>query len=192
VLVTSTRPSALAAFGLAWPALGQRHERLVHVAIVGHPGPNQEMPGHDLTYVAHQGLLAPPAMPRTLMADLVGAERAVTAALALLLGRAEGAARHAEVALEAGAAALALPWRHGVTKPDGPLGGRDPFYRLYEAADGYVALAALERRFSERVTSELGVGSVSVDAFARAFRARSTAEWERWAAERDIPLAAVR
>jgi crotonobetainyl-CoA:carnitine CoA-transferase CaiB-like acyl-CoA transferase len=192
LLLTSSRPSALASFGLAWPELGRRHPRLVHVAIVGHPSPHQELAGHDLTYVARQGLLAPPAMPRTLIADLAGAERAVSAALALLLGRAGGTERYAEVALEDGAAALAIPWRHGITTEDGPLGGSSPFYRLYEARQGFVALAALEQRFRERVTSELGVDEVSVEAFARAFRTRPAEEWERWAAELDIPLAAVR
>jgi alpha-methylacyl-CoA racemase len=164
----------------------------VHVAIVGHPAPDQEQAGHDLTYVARQGLLAPPSMPRALMADLAGAERAVSTALALLLGRTQGSERYAEVALEDGAAALALPWRHRLTTDDGPLGGASPFYRLYETSQGFVALAALEQRFRERVTSELGVDEVSVEAFARAFRTRPADEWERRAAELDIPLAAVR
>jgi crotonobetainyl-CoA:carnitine CoA-transferase CaiB-like acyl-CoA transferase len=164
----------------------------VHVAIVGHPAPHQDLAGHDLTYVARQGLLSPPAMPRTLTADLSGAERVVSTALALLLGRAQGAARFAEVALEDGAAAMAIPWHYGLTTEDGPLGGASPFYRLYEAGDGYVALAALEPRFRERVTSGLGVGEATVEAFAGAFRQRSADEWERWADKLDIPLAAVR
>jgi alpha-methylacyl-CoA racemase len=192
LLLTSSRPSALASFGLSWPGLGERHRRLVHVAIVGHPPPHQDLSGHDLTYVARQGLIAPPAMPRTLMADLAGSERVVSTALALLLGRENGAERFAEVALEDGAEAMAVPWRYGLTATDGPLGGSNPFYRLYEASDGFVALAALEGRFRERVTSELGVGEPSVEALARAFRTRPAAEWERWAEELDIPLAAVR
>jgi crotonobetainyl-CoA:carnitine CoA-transferase CaiB-like acyl-CoA transferase len=192
LLLTSSRPAALAEFGLCWPELGHRHPRLVHVAIVGHAAPNQELPGHDLTYAAREGLIEPPAMPRTLMADLVGAEQTVSTALALLLGRAARADRYAEVALEHGAAVLALPWRHRITTADGPLGGANPFYRLYEAERGWVALAALEQRFRERVTSALGIDEVSVEAFARAFRTRPAEDWERWAAELDIPLAAVR
>jgi crotonobetainyl-CoA:carnitine CoA-transferase CaiB-like acyl-CoA transferase len=192
VLLTSSRPSALASFGLVWPDLGRRHPRLVHVAIVGHPDPDQELAGHDLTYVARQGLLEPPSMPRALIADLAGAERAVSTALALLFDRTEDAVRYAEVSLEEAAAVLAIPWRYGITTGDGLLGGASPFYRLYEASDGFVALAALEPRFRERVTSALGVEELSVDAFAAAFRTRGAAEWERWAVELDIPLAAVR
>src|SRR5262249_36279990 len=160
--------------------------------IVGHPSPHQDQSGHDLTYVARQGLVSPPTMPRTLAADLAGAERVVSTALALLVGRAEGAARFAEVALEDGAAAMAIPWRYELTTATGPLGGASPCYRLYEAGEGYVALAALEPRFRERVTSALGVGEASVEAFAGAFKLRSADEWERWADELDIPLAAVR
>ena len=192
LLLTSSRPAALRAFGLSWPELGRRHPRLVHVAIVGHAAPDQEVPGHDLTYAARQGLVAPPAMPRTLMADIMGAEQAVSNALALLLGRAYAADRYAEVALEHGAAVLALPRRHGITTEDGPLGGSNPFYRLYETERGWIAIAALEQRFRERVTSALGIDEASVEALAHAFRARPADEWERWAAELDIPLAAVR
>jgi crotonobetainyl-CoA:carnitine CoA-transferase CaiB-like acyl-CoA transferase len=192
LLFTSSRPSALASFGLGWPDLGRRHPRLVHVAIVGHPEPDQELAGHDLTYVARQGLLQPPSLPRTLIADFAGAERAVSTALALLIDRTEGAVRYAEVSLEEAAAVLAIPWRFGLTTEDGPLGGASPFYRLYEASDGFVALAAPQPGFRERVTSGLGVEELSVDAFAAAFRTRGAAEWERWAAELDIPLAAVR
>src|SRR5215213_6964406 len=75
LLLTSSRPSALARLGLDWPTLHARYPRLCQVAIVGHGAPDQEVPGHDLTYLASAGVLAPPAMPRTLAADLLGAER---------------------------------------------------------------------------------------------------------------------
>ena len=90
LLLTSSRPSALARMGLAWMELERRFPRLVQVAIVGHPAPDQERSGHDLTYVARHGLLSPPALPRTLLADLGGAERAGTADVALVLARESG------------------------------------------------------------------------------------------------------
>ena len=192
VLLTSSRPSALARLGLDGSATTGRHPRLVHVSIVGHAAPHQELAGHDLTYVSRQGLVAPPAMPRTLAADLAGAERAVSTALALLIGRESGGGeRYAEVALEDAAAVLALPYRHGLTTEAGVLGGGSPYYQLYETAGGWVAVAALERRFQERLLEGLRVEHASIAAFATAFRARSAADWERWAAERDIPIAAV-
>ena len=36
------------------------------MAIGGHPAPDDEVPGHDLTYMAMHGLVRPPAMPPTL------------------------------------------------------------------------------------------------------------------------------
>lgn len=194
VLLTSHRPSALARLGLAWSALESRFPQLIQVAIVGHRAPRHEVAGHDLTYLAVQGLLSPPELPRTLIADLGGAERAVSTALALLWSRSrDGATRYAEVALEDAAAAFARPLRHGLTKPGGMLGGGLPAYGLYEADGGWVAVAALEPHFSARLLSELGLPeSAGRHELAEALRARSPAAWEAWAEERDIPLTAVR
>jgi crotonobetainyl-CoA:carnitine CoA-transferase CaiB-like acyl-CoA transferase len=192
VLLTSSRPSALARLGLVWTDLRERHPRLVQVAIVGQAAPAQELAGHDLTYVARHGLVRPPATPQTLVADLGGAERAVTAALALLLARDRGGERYAEVALDDAAAFFALPLRHGLTTSNGPLGGESPFYRLYEADGGWIALAALEPRFRETLLGALDLEEATVEGLAATFGTRSPAEWVRWAEERDLPLAAVR
>jgi len=90
VLLTSSRVSALKRLGLDWESVHREHPGLSHVAITGYPGAQSDRTGHDLTYIAAEGLLAPPAMPRTLMADLAGAERAVSAVLALLVLRERG------------------------------------------------------------------------------------------------------
>jgi len=192
VLLTSSRPSALARIGLARRDLERRHPGLVQVAIVGHAAPDQERAGHDLTYVARHGLVSPPGLPQTLVADVGGAERAATAAVALLFARERGAGgRYVEVALGDAAAFFALPWELGLTRPGGLLGGGFPFYGLYEARGGWVAVAALEPRFRDRLTAGLGVSEATAAAFAAAFRRRTPAEWERWASEYDVPIAAV-
>jgi crotonobetainyl-CoA:carnitine CoA-transferase CaiB-like acyl-CoA transferase len=187
VLITSSRPSALARLGLAWSDLEERYPKLVQVAIVGHAEPDQERAGHDLTYLAPHGLLAPPALPTTLVADLGGAERTATTAVALL----HGGPRYAEVALADAAAFFALPWEHGLTRPGGVLGGGFPFYGFYEAKGGWIAVAALEPRFRERLLEGLGVEEPSHEAFAAAFAERSPDEWERWAGEHDVPITVV-
>lgn len=156
LLLTAQRPSALTRLGLSPAELGRRFPHLAHVAIVGYPAPRQEEPGHDLTYLAEAGLLDPPALPRTLLADLAGAERAVAAALALLLARQRGLPLHpVEVSLAEAASALAEPLRHGLTAPGGLLGGGLPFYRCYPAREGWVAVAALEPHFAQRLLAEL-------------------------------------
>jgi crotonobetainyl-CoA:carnitine CoA-transferase CaiB-like acyl-CoA transferase len=198
VLLTATRPDSLDRLGLGWDALHARHPRLCHVAIVGHASPHAARPGHDLTYQASAGLLAPPHLPRTLLADVAGAERAAGAALALLLARERhGAAGRAEVSLADAAEPFAAPLRHGLTAPGGLLGGGAPAYALHPARDGWVAVGALEPHFRDRLCRELGIDP-SADAPTLAARlrerlaARTADEWEAWAVARDLPLAAVR
>jgi alpha-methylacyl-CoA racemase len=192
VLLTSSRPLALTRLGLDRHDVGDRYPQLVYVAIVGHGEPGEQgRAGHDLTYLAGYGLLSPPSLPRTLVADLAGAERAVTAVCALLLARVRDLEpRYVEVALADAAEAFALPWSHGLTVPGGILGGGLPFYGLYEADGGWIAVAALEPRFRERLVAALGV-EASHEAFAAAFARRAPEEWERWGRELDIPIAAV-
>ncbi|MHB8644904.1 MAG: CoA transferase [Thermomicrobiales bacterium] len=193
LLLTASRPAALARLALDWTRLHARYPRLSQVAIVGHAPPDEERPGHDLTYLAHAGLLNPPMVPRTLFADLAGAERAVSAALALLLGRERGAAPAYEiVALADVAEELAAPLRHGLTEPEGSLGGGEARYTLYHTQEGWLAVAALEPHFRDRLAHELGVEQLDRAALQALFRTRTAAEWEEWGEARDLPLAAVR
>jgi len=193
LLLTSSRPSALARLGLARSELEARFPRLLQVAIVGHGAPRQDVAGHDLTYVAHAGLATPPRLPLTLLADLGGAERAVTAALALLHGRDRGdSTRSAEVALADAADYYAAPLRFGLTTPEGPLGGGSSVYRFYEAKGGWVAVAALEPHFRARLVAELGLDDEAGAPLEERFRERTPSEWEAWAAALDLPLTAVR
>ena len=191
LLITSSRPSALARLGLDPDTLATRHPRLCHVAIVGHPGTEAEVPGHDLTYQAVNGLLSPPAMPSTLIADMAGSERAAQEGIAALLYRERtGTASHREVALSDVAEMMAEPAQRGLTTAGGVLGGGLGVYGLYETKQGWVALAALEPHFAQRAMTELAPDG-SPAAFAQAFLTRTAAEWEQWATERDIPLVAV-
>jgi crotonobetainyl-CoA:carnitine CoA-transferase CaiB-like acyl-CoA transferase len=206
VLVTSTRTRALERLGLGWEALHRRHPRLCHVAVVGHPAPDDDQPGHDLTYQAGLGLLGSrtaghePRMPVVLLADLAGAERAATEAVAALLDRAiTGRGSRREVALSDAAAAMAAPLRHGLTALGGPLGGGHPAYRLYAARQGHVAVACLEPHFLARLLELLelpldttaGAGDL-VERLAAVFATRTASEWEGWGREHDLPLAEVR
>ncbi len=191
LLLTSSRPASLSRLGLDWSTLHQRYPRLCQVAVVGAAGAEADRAGHDLTYQAAAGTLTPPHLPVVLAADLAGAERAVSEALALLLARAAtGSGGYREVALQVSCADLARPRRWGLTAPGGLLGGALPAYRLYAAADGWVALAALEPHFLARTLSRLGVGE-SVAELEAVFATRSAGEWEAFGVAHDIPLAAV-
>lgn len=191
LLLTAYRPSALARLGL--DNVVSDYPMLSHIEIVGHDGEFAETPGHDLTYQAHHATLSPHAMPTVPVVDMIGAERAVTAALLALLDRARtGAGSRRRIVLEDAAVAAGAAVRHGMTGPGAPLGGADPCYGIYETADNnHIALAALEPHFRARVREHLGAAD-DADQLRQIFAGRSAHQWERWAARLDIPLAVLR
>ena len=192
VLVTAQRPAALARLFLSPEDLAKRHPVLCHVGIVGHAPPHDGIAGHDLTYMASLGLVAPGVMPPTLFADMAGAERAVSAALALLVSRhASGRCMSMTVALADAAEALAAPRREGLTAPGALLGGALPGYNLYAARSGWIAVAALEPHFAQRLAQALGLAELTHAALRERFLARDAEDWEAWARERDLPIAAL-
>jgi alpha-methylacyl-CoA racemase len=192
LLLASFRPSALQRLGLDWESLHASHPKLCFVGIVGYSAPYQERTGHDLTYQSDLGLLRPPQMPPTLFIDLAGAERAVSMSLALLnrAGR-RGDAGCAWVSLHECAQDLAAPLKAGLTSSNGILGGAYPLYGFYRANDGWIAIAALEPHFAERLLCELGLKKADRTALERIFLQRKAASWEKWAQDLDLPLVAV-
>jgi crotonobetainyl-CoA:carnitine CoA-transferase CaiB-like acyl-CoA transferase len=192
LLLASFRPSALRRLGLDWENLHARHPRLCFAGIIGYPPPREEQSGHDLTYLADTGLLSPPAMPRSLYVDLAGAQSCVSLALALLLNFLRtGSANCGYVSLHECAEELAQPLAAGLTAPGGALAGGSPFYSIYRASDGWVAVAALEPHFAQRLSSELGCASADRAAMEQVFLTRAADAWQKWALERDLPLMAL-
>lgn len=187
LLLTSSRPSALGRLGLGGERLGTDFPRLCRVLIVG-DAQAPEVPGHDLTYQVEAGLIDParPAMPRTLLADVLGSREAYAAALALLLGRERGSAeRERLVGLGDAAHFAAAPLRAGLTAPGGLLSGAHDTYGLFPTADGWLAAAPLEPHFAERWRALLGPAGPA------ALRAQPSAYWVRVAEEQDLPVAAL-
>jgi crotonobetainyl-CoA:carnitine CoA-transferase CaiB-like acyl-CoA transferase len=190
LLITSMRPSALARMALDRPHQG--FPRLSLIEIVGHHGEQSETPGHDLNYQAMHGRLTPPHMPKVPIADMLGAERAVSTALAALLERAateSGAAYR--VVLEEAAARAGDAVRYGLLGDGAVLGGAFPGYGIYECADGYVALGALEPHFFAH-TLEAFVADGTHEGMRRPFAGKTAAELKPIAAKADIPLNEVR
>jgi alpha-methylacyl-CoA racemase len=193
LLLTSSRPESLKRLSLGWKKLHANFPALSHVALVGHPAPRQGIAGHDLTYLAQLGLLSPPSMPKTLLADIASAERVFSTALILLLSRRRAnTGSYVEVSIEEAAKAFAAPLHFGLTADGGVLGGGWPQYNLYRASDGWVAVSALEPAFAKRLQESLQLSTLDRKSLELALLAGTTAEWEKWALERDIPLAAVR
>jgi len=90
LLLTSHRPASLARLGIDRRRLARQHPHLRWLNIVGDTGA-PDHPGHDLTYQASAGMIGD-GMPRTFVADLLGAGDAVAAALLLLRQPAPAAA----------------------------------------------------------------------------------------------------
>jgi crotonobetainyl-CoA:carnitine CoA-transferase CaiB-like acyl-CoA transferase len=206
ILLTSFRPSALEKLGLGWKALHSRYPGLSQVAIVGAPGARAEEPGHDLTYLADNGLVPGLELPATLYADMSGSLMASEAVLQAALRKHERYAGggdphpeglYLEVALSDAAGYLALPRRWGLTQPSGSVGGAHAGYRIYPCRDGRVAVAALEPHFAAALCAAAGVASGDIQslfardthaAVAAFFAAQTREQLDRLAVEKDLPL----
>ncbi|MCM3556733.1 CoA transferase [Janibacter melonis] len=187
VLLTSMRPSALERLGL--PKSVERHGLLL-VEVVGYDGDRAEEAGHDLTYQASRGMVAPPTMPLVPMVDVLGSERAVSATLAGLRVRESlGAAVHERVVLDEVADDAAASLRHGLTGPGAVLGGALPGYAIYATSDGYVAVGAIEPHFAARLAEHVGSTRSELET---AFASRPSAHWEQLGREHDVPVVVVR
>ena len=184
VFFASHRPAALARLALDSKSLQASFPSLRHVNIVGDTG-NPEEAGHDLTYQARAGLLER-TLPLTLIADMVGAERAHATIKDVM--HHPGTSR--EVGLYDALSDLAAPLRYGLTARGGHLGGSNPAYGIYAARDGAIAVTALEPHFRARLYEGLGLTD-GADPSA-IFATKTAIEWESWAEARDIPLVAIR
>jgi alpha-methylacyl-CoA racemase len=206
VLLTSFRPSALQKLGLDWKTLHGRYPSLSQVAIVGAPGERAEEPGHDLTYLADNGLVPGLELPATLYADMGGSLMAAEAVLQAALRKHERYAGtgdshpeglYLEVALADAARYLGLPRHWGLTQPGGAVGGGHAGYRVYPCQDGRVAVAALEPHFAARLCEAAGLGTADMRAMftpathegvAAFFASRTRAQLDALAVERDLPI----
>jgi crotonobetainyl-CoA:carnitine CoA-transferase CaiB-like acyl-CoA transferase len=193
ILLTAQRPAALERLNLAWHRLSADFPRLSHIAITGYPHPNENLAGHDLTYLASEGLLSPSHMPLTLFADIAGAERAVSAALAALIAREKThQGSYHEVALSEAANAFTGPLKYGLTKSGALLGGGFAGYNIYSCSEGHIAIAALEPHFFAHLQELLNVEYATVAKLSEIFLTRSADEWEQWAQRHDVPLSKLK
>jgi crotonobetainyl-CoA:carnitine CoA-transferase CaiB-like acyl-CoA transferase len=128
-------------------------------------------------------------MPVVPIADLLGAERAVSAAFVALRIRDHGDDATVRVVLDDAARAAAEPLAHGLTGPGAPLGGGLPTYAIYPSSDGFVAVAALEPHFQDRLIEHLGATDREL---AAAFARHSGEYWAQVGADLDLPIVVVR
>lgn len=198
VLLTSFRPSALNKLGLAWKTLRKQYPQLSVVAIVGAPGARADEPGHDLTYLAENGLVTGLDLPPTLYADMGGSLMASEAVLQARLHQLQkGKGTYLEVALSDAAGYLALPRSWRLTTPGAAVGGGHAGYRVYPCKDGRVALAALEPHFAAALGAEAGLRQSGLlamfapeahTAIAAFLAGKTRQQLDALALSKDIPL----
>ena len=207
VLLTSFRPSALVKLKLEWKTLHKMYPALSQVAIVGAPGARAEEPGHDLTYLADNGLVNGLDLPPTLYADMGGSLMASEAVLKVVMAqKTKGKGVFIEVALADAAGYLALPRTWGLTRAPGThgkndiggsVGGGHAGYRVYPCKDGRVAVAALEPHFAASLCAAAGIAQSGMltmfapathAAVATFYLSKTRKELDALAVAKDIPM----
>ena len=198
VLLTSFRPSALTKLGLTWRALHKQYPQLSQVAIVGGAGAEAEAAGHDLTYLAENGLTIGLDLPATLYADMGGSLMASEAVLQVVMqAQRSGKGAYLEVALASAAAYLALPRTWGLTMPGAAVGGGHAGYQIYACKNGRVAVAALEPHFAARLCDAAGLAASTPTPMFKPDTQQAIAAWllsktrrqlDTLAQDKDIPL----
>ena len=219
VVVESFRPGVLDKLGVGPRALRQRHPRLVVCSISGYgqDGAYRLKAGHDVNYLARAGVLGmmrEPTLFPVQAADLAGgAQPAVTAILAALLGRAKtGQGALVDVSMTHQVAGLLTSSYARVSAGERDIGGgrdvlvgRVPCYGVYPCKDGFISVGSLEPKFWHGLCAALerpdladrGMDSDDAAADVRriladTFRTRTRAEWATLLATHDVCVEPVR
>jgi alpha-methylacyl-CoA racemase len=219
VLLESFRPGVLDRLGVGYERLRQENPGLVYCAITGYgqDGPARERAGHDMNYLALNGILGltgeadgPPVQAGAQIADLSGALMAAIGILVALRERERsGLGQFVDCSMLDGSlsslamvAAAAFASGRADRRGENVLAGRLICYRPYRCADGYVTLGALEPKFwtafcrgVEREDLESSAfeapGSEAHRELENVFRARTRDEWREFADEHDCCLEPV-
>lgn len=188
VLLESFRPGVMERLGLSYPILARDNPRLVVCSIsgFGQTGPDRTRAGHDLGYLARAGVLGaggprngPPGTPGGQAADIGGGLFALVGLLAALYERGRtGKGRYVDISLTEAAVAFhhhvlaarlwaGSPETDPLERGTGALNGGLPCYGVYETSDRrYLAVAALEPKFFERVCETLARPDLIAPAYA--------------------------
>jgi alpha-methylacyl-CoA racemase len=222
-LVEGFRPGVAERLGIGPDPCLARNPRLVYGRMTGYgqDGPQAQAAGHDLNYIAANGVLSmigrrgqPPTPPLNLVADTGGGGLVLAfGILAALLSRERtGAGQVIDAAMIEGAAVLATPFyawsQTGQWSPERGTNMIDsgaPYYDVYQTADGrWLSVAAVEPRFYRVLLDILGLAPESLpgqddrsawpgmkDRFAAVIRTRTRADWCARAEGREACIAPV-
>jgi alpha-methylacyl-CoA racemase len=197
IVVDNARPGSLDERGYGPKQATAEHPSLIWCSITGfgQDGPYASWPGHDLTYLAHSGLLSAlnglPWHPLTVVAVPTGGLMAVTAVTTALFDRERtGHGAHIDVSLAESTTWL-LSGIEGHLSDSGWTIPLSPARHLYQCGDGrWIAVAADEPRAWTALCTGLGLDDLAASGrpasegyeaarkrIADAFATRPTTEW---------------
>ena len=158
-LIEGFRPGVTARLGADYQTLRAINPRLVYCSLSGwgQDGPYAQVSGHDLNYIARNGVLGAdldPKTPGAQVADVSGSYVAAMGIVAALLKRERtGRGAYVDAALSEAAMPLAMTaWVEAnapqVDSPFISLRGESACYHVYQSADEQpLALGAIEPKF---------------------------------------------
>jgi crotonobetainyl-CoA:carnitine CoA-transferase CaiB-like acyl-CoA transferase len=175
VMMESHRPGVTRRLHIDYNTLAKINPRIVYVSFTGYgqTGPYRNLVGHDINYISIGGLLGltghangAPVIPGVPIADFAaGGMVAVIDILAALRERDKtGRGQFADVSLTDGIVGMMSVWINpylswGVLSKRGEtwLGGKWPWYNVYETKDGkYISIGALEPHFYANLCRLMG------------------------------------
>lgn len=206
VLLEGFRPGVMERLGLGFDTLSGHNPRLVYCALTGYGSnnPMQDRAGHDLNYLARSGVLALmphvdgiPVIPGVQVADMAGGMQAVMLILAALVERQRtNRGQRVEVSMTDVMREWLTPQRAAFREGITPMGlsGQLPCYHVYPSRDGLLSLGALEPPFWQAFCQAIDrldliprqVDSTAISEVAGILASRTTEEWLRQFAERDV------
>jgi alpha-methylacyl-CoA racemase len=207
VVIEQFRPGVMKKLGADYATLKRRNPKLIYCSFSGYgqTGPARNVPGHDITFEAHAGILGVsgdndgrPAIPGVPMADLASGFNAAMSVLAALFDTA--------VSLMVLNLARYLATGEEPVAGETLLTGTFPWYSLYETSDaGWLAVAVVESKFWQAMCAILGVPELKgaqftddrekarvVSILRSRFRSKTKAEWEALFAEANLPIIGVK
>ncbi len=207
VLVEQFRPGVMERLGLDYETLREVNPAIVYCSVTGYgqDGPYRDVAGHDMNYLGYAGILDATGHPGGLpvicgvqIADLAGGGMfsAMSILMAYIHMKKTGEGQHLDVSMMDGV----ISWLAAVTgdlfisgraleRGEHFLWGATPFYNVYEAADGYMAVGAIEGKFWKRTCELLGRPEYAdmqfsfdrykeiFDYFRATFKEKTRAEW---------------
>ncbi len=209
-VIEGFRPDVMERLGLGPEACLGRNPKLVYGRVTGwgRTGPLALTAGHDINYIALTGALhacgtaaSGPIAPLNLVGDFGGGGLMLAFGIvcALLEARTSGRGQIVDAAMIDGASVLMAmiyglraQGRWPAERAGNILDGSAYFYTVYECADGWMAVGAIEPEFRLELLERLGLGGeastiMRADAadpevrgrLAAIFKTRTRAEWRQ-------------